>query len=215
VTALVSSVYGGYDHVHDLPDDHGFDDAVLVTDRPTAARGWRVLVLPSGLHPRRAAKAAKCRPWWFTEEPASLWLDGAFEVGPGLRQAVDEHLADADLVAWAHPSGRTDAYQEARFCFDIPKYRGEPLAGQIAAYEQAGLPRGSGLWEVGMLARRHTPAIRGHGHRWAAEIERWSIQDQVSFPYACWALGVPVSTWRSGSRWACGWVRWHPHRDET
>ena len=142
VTALVSAIYGGYDQPHPLPDGHGFADAVLVTDQRVEVDGWRVVVEDRpGLHPRMAAKAAKCMPWRYTDEPASLWLDGAFEVAPGLAAIVDEHLADADLVAWRHPSGRLDAAQEAEFsasadafCSGVSLVGNEIWAGTSAIY---------------------------------------------------------------------------------
>jgi len=212
MTALVCSVYGGYDQVKPLPDGHGFDAAVLVTDKPVSAAGWDVVVEPRDCPPRLAAKRAKCLPWEYVDDPDVCWLDASFEVFPGLRGIVDEHLAAGDLVAWTHPSGRVDAYQEAGFSLGVPEYAAEPLRAQAAAYEAAGLPRGSGLWEVGFHARRRTPAVEAQGALWLEEIERWSIQDQVSFPYACWASGVVPVPWRADSQWVCGWVRWHPHR---
>ncbi len=215
MTTLVSAVYGGYDQVRPLPPDHGFDQAVLVTDRPVDTAGWEVVVEPRpGVPPRLAAKRAKCLPWLYVDDPQVLWLDASFEVlpGAGLRSVVDEHLTDSDLVAWRHPSGRVDAYQEAEFSLRVPEYQAEPLRAQTAAYEAEGLPRGSGLWEVGFHARRRTPATLDQGAAWLDEIERWSIQDQVSFPYACWLTGAWPSDWRAASQWVCGWVRWHGHR---
>lgn len=216
MTALVSAVYGGFDRVHPLPEGHGFADAVLVTDVQVEVPGWRVVVEDRpGLEPRMASKAAKCMPWRYTDEPTSLWLDAAFEVAPGLAAIVDEHLADADLVAWRHPSGRLDAAQEAEFSASVPKYHRQDFAAQIASYRLAGMPDGWGLWEVGMLARRHTGPVRTQGTRWLGEILCWGVQDQVSFPYSCWTTGVRPSEWRARNRWECGWVRWHAHRDET
>lgn len=208
---------GNYDKPKPLPEGHGFDRAVLVTDVPTWVDGWQVVVVPSDEHPRLAAKVAKMLPWLWVDDDRSLWLDGSFEVLPGLRDVVDEHLTDADVVAWRHPSGRLDAYEEAEFSAGYSKYLPvrDAMAAQVADYRRAGLPPASGLWECGMLARRHTEEVRRHGQAWLQQVRRYTIQDQVSFPFVNWARGVEVAPWRADSHWSCGWVRWHAHRDES
>ena len=196
--ALVSAVYGGYDAPKPLPPDHGFDDAVLVTDVVDCeADGWRVVVAPSSLHPRLAAKRPKMLPWEFVDADASVWIDGAYHVnaGGGLRAAADRNLARHDLVVSEHWEDRDDAYAEAEFCRAWPKYRDWPLAEQTAHYSWAGLPRGSGLWACGTVARQHTPQQMALGAAWLAECHAWTIQDQVSFPYVCWRAGVTPGTW--------------------
>lgn len=217
MTALVSAVYGGYDTPKPLPPDHGFDDAVLVTDVYVDTPGWRVVVAPSPGPTRLAAKAPKMRPWDFTDDGTSLWLDGSFEVlpGGGLRDAVDRHLADGDLVAWRHPL-RVDAYEEAGFSGTYVKYAGiaDDLQAQVDAYREAGFPPGTGLWECGMLARRHSDAVRAHGQAWLDQVHRYTVQDQVSFPFVCWSRGIDPVPWRGDSHWDCGWVRWWPHMDQ-
>lgn len=213
--ALVTAVFGGYDVPKALPDGHGFDDAVLVTDVEVEVDGWRTVVEPSFLPPRLAAKRPKMLPDDYVDAPASLWLDGSFEVlDGGLRAAVDEHLSLGDLVAWRHPF-RLDAYDEAAFSAEVPKYAGnaDELQAQVDEYRSAGFPTGTGLWECGMLARRHTQATRLHGQAWLAQCHRWTVQDQVSFPFVCWSRGIDPVPWRGHSHWDCGWVRWHPHKD--
>lgn len=221
MTALVCSVYGGYDNVRPLPPDHGFEDAVLITDADVEVPGWRVVVKPATMiPPRLAAKAPKCHPHLYTDEPDSVWIDGAFEVLPGgrLRREARTALKAAPLTAWRHPQ-RKDAYEEAAFSAGYVKYRdvSDDLRRQVEFYRRAGMPSGPtpGLWECGMLARRHSEAVVEHGERWMTEICAYTVQDQVSFPFACWTTGVLPRPWQAESHWKCGWVRWHAHRDES
>lgn len=213
-TALVTAVYGSYDAPKSLPADHGFDDAVLVTDVEVEAPGWRVVVAPSRLHPRLAAKRPKCVPWEYVDADCSLWIDGAYAVklGANLRSAVDEHLAAADLVVSEHWEDRDDVAAEADWCASWPKYRQWPLHQQVATYRAAGLPAPSGLWACGTVARRHTPEQMSLGVAWLVECHLWSIQDQISFPYVCWAAGVTPGTWKVP---VSTWLQWLPHRDDS
>ena len=211
--ALVSAIFGGYDHPKPLPADHGFDDAVLVTDVAVEVRGWRTVVWPSDLPPRLAAKRAKCVPWEFTDADCSVWIDGAYAVNDWmLRVAVDRHLEDADLVVSAHWEDRDDVAAEAAWCADWPKYADQPLRQQVAHYRAAGLPTPSGLYACGTVARRHTAQQVALGVAWLWECHQWSIQDQVSFPYVCWRAGITPATWEVP---VTTWLTWQAHsRDD-
>ena len=214
-TALVSAIYGGYDHPKPLPEGHGFDDAVLVTDRPTEADGWRVVVEPSTLHPRLAAKRAKCQPWLYVDADASAWIDGSYQlVANDFREAVDRHLALNDLVVFTHPENRAGPWAEAHFCHSWAKYRDWPLIAQVEHYRAEGLPGDAGLWALGCIARRHTPEQMRLGADWLAEQMRWGIQDQVSFPYLLWRDGITPGLWDC-SQWGNPWLQWIAHRDEN
>lgn len=186
--AAVCAIYGGYDLVPPVPP--GFDDAVLVTDRPVVS-GWRNVVLESEEPPRLAAKAAKCRPDRFTECEASVWMDGSWHVRDGRYAALARELLERhELVLWRHPEDRDCLYAEAAHCRDWPKYRDQPLDDQVAAYRAEGVPEHLGLWALTSMARRHTEGMRALGDAWCAEIRRWTIQDQVSFPVVLWRSGV-------------------------
>ena len=58
--AIITGVYGFYDPIRNLPKDHGFDDAICVTDtgkllRPSTSsigNGWRVVIQGSTMEPR-------------------------------------------------------------------------------------------------------------------------------------------------------------------
>lgn len=193
--ALISSVYGAYDPVRPV-GDWGFDDAVLVTDGPVQADGWRVHVEPSKDAPRLAAKRAKMLPWMFTDCDAAVWIDASIEItdGPGLRKAVEPLLAQRDLWVWQHPEGRTDIRQEGPVCWDWPKYRDYPIRQQIAHYESEGLPVGWGLFACGVIAWRFTDAAKRFGNQWLDEQYRWSIQDQISLPFLLWREGFRFGT---------------------
>lgn len=208
--AVVCSVYGDYDTVVAPPA--GFDDAVLVTDRTHDVDGWRQVILPAGgRHPRLAAKLPKCRPELFTSCEASVWVDGNIRpTGGDLRGAAEKHLASGDVVAWEHPEDRSCLVEEAAYCHDWPKYVKYPLLEQAAHYVADGMPERWGLYACGLLARRHTSASSAFGVAWLQENDRWSIQDQLSFPYVAWKLGIRPVTWEADYA-SNPWVRWAGH----
>lgn len=197
--ALITACYGAYDPVRPLPEWHGFDDAVCVTDDPAiVGEGWRVHYEPRVEHPRLAAKRPKMLPWLFTDCDAAVWLDASFEiVNPRFHQWVRDHLVLNDFVVWVHPEGRVDYADEAAVCWDFPKYVDYDIKGQVAHYADKGMPRHWGLFACGTVGWRFTPEIRGFGERWYGEQVRWSVQDQISLPYLLWDTGMPFGIWQA------------------
>lgn len=222
-TGVITAVYGGYDEPKPLPADHGFDRAVLVTDRDTDAPGWDVIVEPRPeLHPRLAAKVPKCLPWAYLDTDRAAWIDGAYALAPavGFREAVDERLdLGADVVAFRHPdrASRPDAYAEARFTHDHYHGKYEPrqrLLDQADHYRTLGYPEASGLYACGVLAYARSATTHRFGRRWLAEQATWTVQDQVSFPFVAWKHAIRLGTW-AHEQWSNPWLTWHAHRDES
>jgi hypothetical protein len=190
--AAVCAIYGGYDLIPPVPD--GVDDAVLVTDVPVRS-GWRNVVEPSGADPRLAAKRPKARPDLYTDCDASLWMDGSIHVlNDRFVALVRAKLDDDEFVVWDHPEDRDCLLEEAHHCYDWPKYRDGPLLQQAEHYLAEGMPEHFGLWALGSIARRHTDRMRALGDAWLSEMERWTIQDQVSLPYLLWREGIVPGT---------------------
>jgi hypothetical protein len=209
--AIVTAIYGNYDELKPVVPQAGADvDWVLVTDDPDIPDGhlgWRVVYAPRpGVHPCRAAKAAKMRPWEFTTAPASVWIDGGYRVTSD-RLAAEMLEAARPLAQFAHP-WRDCVYTEAE-ASGQPKYASEPIAEQVAFYRESGHPDRWGLWEAGTIARAHVPEMVALGDGWAAEIDRWSFQDQVSEPFVLRNLGL-LPCVLPGGHMGNTWLRWEP-----
>ena len=197
--ALITACYGAYDPVRPLPEWHGFDDAVCVTDDPAiVGEGWRVHVEARDEHPRLAAKRPKMLPWLFTDCDAAVWLDASFEItSRDFRWWTDKHLAFSDFTVWRHPEGRIDFADEAAVCMDWPKYADYDIRGQVQHYLNDGMPRGWGLFACGTVGYVFTPKVKRLASRWYDENVKWSIQDQVSLPFLLWDSGLPFGTWQA------------------
>lgn len=211
--AVITAIYGGYDGLKATLPQAGLDvEWVLVTDDPAigdGAQGWQVVHHPCpGVHPNRAAKHPKFRPWEYCAAPASVWIDASFQVISA--SFVSDVLALASPIAqFTHPQ-RDCLYDEAAVCLGPGKYGGEPIAEQAASYRAAGHPEHWGLWATGVIARQHDSRTVELGKQWSAEVDRWSFQDQVSQPYVLRAAGLrPVSL--PGNHWVNPWVRWVLH----
>jgi hypothetical protein len=184
--AIVTACYDAYDTIKPVMPQDGVEvEWILVTDTPPdadAARGWTVVHEPRpDVPPVRAAKRPKFEPWRYTDAPASIWVDASYRITSD--QFAAEALALADPIAqFVHP-WRDCLYAEAA---EVARLGMDPdgvAAWQVERYREAGHPEGWGLWASGVIARKHTAAVKRLGAAWAREVESGSARDQVSQPY--------------------------------
>lgn len=218
-TALITAIYGGYDIPKPLLEGHGFDRAVCITDNPDLeAQGWEIIYRHSfGMQPRLAAKYPKMKPWDFIDADLYVWLDGAFQVTSGqFRAFAEDSVADQDFAVWEHPDRwhRNCLYDEAALCQDWPKYQNYPIRAQTAAYRKEGMPEGFGLWACGTIAWRNNDKAKEFGSLWLEENIKWSIQDQVSFPYLVWKHKPNFGIF-DGHEFQNEYLLWYNHTDGT
>ncbi len=195
--ALITAVYDAYDPLKDLPADHGFDEAICVTDgnSPVGA-GWKIIVAPSDSHPRLAAKRPKMMPWLYTDCDAAVWLDASFSVKSAeFSRWSRQLLSISDFVVWPHPENRYCITQEGPVCWDWEKYKDWDIRGQLQHYLDDGMPPDWGLFACGTVGYRFTDEVKAFGEEWYGEQSKWSIQDQISLPYLLWKNGKRFGLW--------------------
>jgi len=158
-----------------------------------------------GAHPRLAGKVPRCRPDRFTSASSSVWVDASFRVlDSRFADLARAQLRSHELVVSVHPesvdgpgwgAARNCLYDEADFSSSRRKYLNEPVIAQAEHYLSRGMPREWGLWALGIIARRHSRSNRELGLAWLQEIESWTVQDQVSFPYLLWRRDRRPGEW--------------------
>lgn len=133
------------------------------------------------------AKIYKVLPHKFFDAECSIWVDG--NVYPTAdAKTILKMLGDADIAVFSHPY-RKCVYKEAPEARKRVAEENKALIDeQIDNYHKEGMPHDFGLWECGMILRRHNAATEEFGLRWWAEICRYSERDQLSFPYVLWKM---------------------------
>jgi len=221
---VVTACYGGIDTTlhraapQDIPVDW-----VCFTDQPglAAPAPWKVIHSPGRFdHPNLAAKVHKATPT--VDCTDVVWVDASMEVTS--RSFVREALAARHdgVAVFAHPRRRC-IYTEADASLGAEgqggKYDGQPLLAQVAHYRTEGHPPDGGLYACGVVAwdLADSRAVE-LGRVWLAECERWSWQDQLSFPVVCRRLGItpgvfPIRQIERNIRGCLAnrWLRIHPH----
>lgn len=180
MTTIISAVYGDYDTPKIALPQSVKVDYVMVTDRPDLrAPGWDVVHDPMwGGSARSKAKMPKLYPWRYADGPW-IWIDASIELRS--RHFARDMLASVtNFGMFEHPD-RDCIYDEAAFSAHLPKYQDEPLYDQIACYRNRHHPEHWGLWAAGIIV--WAEAIPDLSVPWLGEINRWTLQDQVSLPY--------------------------------
>ena len=212
--AVVSSVFGRYDEpifVEQTVDC----DYVLVTDGDgLVPAGWNVQVAnPGKLHPRLAAKFAKCAPWRFVDADVWVWMDGSILPEAHCVEAFLDCLVDQDVAFYRHPL-RASLTSEAQKSWEMHKYVDAPVREQVQSYLDGGHPDEWGLWAAGIFVFRNTLTVRQMGEFWLREICRWTVQDQLSLPLALRTHGLMPAP-LPGSLLSNGLFKIRPHADRS
>jgi hypothetical protein len=207
--AVITGIFGNYDDVPPVPN--GFDDAVLVSDKPIDSN-WRNVVIEKVETPRLTSKIPKFRPELFTKCESSVWVDASMRDEKNwLIGAVKEKLAVHDLVFFRHPQ-RSNVLAELLASLEVDKYLDQPIVEQVHHYQTEGFPDSLGLWAGGVIARNHSPLNAKLGELWMIENRRWSIQDQLSLPYLIWRLNLQVGNFDEDQY--AGPLKWIQHKGE-
>jgi hypothetical protein len=149
------------------------------------------------MHPRLQAKIPKMLAW--DTDPGFdyyVWLDSTFSiVRPDAVQWIVNYCDGVDVTFFKH-SKRSSVREELAFMQEHLKrgdryleerYHSEPLAEQVAHYLQDPAFEDSVLFECGvfvyssqLVKNRNTNVLK----EWFYQNCRWSLQDQLSLPYA-------------------------------
>ena len=193
-TAVYSAITGGYDTISPHPHIPGVDFIVFTDDPDLVCPGWeRVLLEPSDASPRTRAKYPKilAPQRELAGYQYTIWVDGNEEITTP--SFVDEALANLGPDGFAlhkHP-GRDCIYQEVEASLTVPlKYDDQPVVAQGEHYRSLGHPEHWGLWACGSMARERSDRLDEVMADWMAEIEKWTIQDQISLPVVLRKHGV-------------------------
>ena len=203
---ILTAMLGGTDVIRP-PVTQDIDvDWICVTDDPelpVPAPFRRVVVRPEAVFDRRqgrwydpalSAKRFKLMPWTIVDADYVLWIDANMEVtSPGFAR---EALACPrnGIALFLHPRRRC-IYDESEVSLGTPwrpgRYRGLPIREQVAHYRADGHPQQGGLYASGVIAWDLTdPRARTLGEEWMTEVERWTVQCQLSLPVVLRHLGI-------------------------
>ncbi len=216
--ACYTALFGAYDSLKPHSAIPGVDFIAFTDDDNLTSRtDWQVKVRRSTVHPRLAAKEYKVLGPQLTtllSYDYTIWIDASMEVTSP--EFVEQALADIghDRLALFRHSWNDCLYKEASDSVDLPKYIDQPVREQAEYYRSCGYPEHAGLWSSGCLARGRSRRLDDAMLAWMNEIERWTLQDQVSLPFVLWQHDIQPYVWPHPAPGNVNpWIMLHRHVD--
>lgn len=142
--------------------------------------------------------------WLLPDYAAYIWIDAAFHISDidALQVFMVNALGSADCAFFGHPDRQTIA-EELKdvetaiangFEYLRVRYGDEPMRAQVDAYIAEGFPMDKyPLIASGMFIRRNVPHVNAAFDHWLIENFKWTIQDQLSFPYILWKHNLTLN----------------------
>lgn len=217
---------GGYDICRPQVEQEIETEWVYLTDSDVEPVGpWHIRPLPdwTGRHPRMVAKRPRMRPRdFFPDADFAIWIDANMSVtNPRFAHEAILDAGRSGMAIWKHPQ-RQCIYAEARASLELAplKYADQPIEAQVEHYRSQGYPENAGLYAAGTIAwDLHSDRADEVGWRWLAECDRWSYQDQISFPFVARQMGIRPRVFRyrqiQRDSLANPWLTILPHCKET
>ena len=153
------------------------------------------------MHPRLKAKIPKMLEWQYVEADWYLWLDSSCKIHPGadILEGILNTSMGNPLCLFQHSQGKTileEALCVKNNCnqgdkYFTKRYAGEPILEQVSHYY------GDPNFEDKMLFQMSCFAYHKSASKlmldWFIENCKWSIEDQISFPYVLQKSGLNYS----------------------
>lgn len=136
------------------------------------------------LHPHKLFPSSLCQNYY----DYTIWVDGSAEINsPNFSELVVNSIKSCDRACYKHPV-RDCIYEECVESVKMLKYKSQPLKDQVDFYKSCGYPVRNGLMACGVIGRRSSSKQNiVIDEKWWLEINKWSIQDQLSLPYILWS----------------------------
>lgn len=166
--------------------------AVCFTDNPELKSDvWEIRLIPNLYKDvRRDSRTVKMLPHiFFPEAQYSLYVDGNIISKVPIQRMINEYLEDDDIAVFKHHT-RDCLFQEAEECIRLGLDDKETIERHTERYK--GFPEHKGLYQCGVILRRHSPRIKRLNEAWHAQYCTGCKRDQVSFPYVLEKEGVSI-----------------------
>jgi len=130
----------------------------------------------------------------------SIYIDGNITIKKKINGLVEDWLGNNNITVIKHP-WRDCVYKEAMFCIKHKNPQSKELREQIEYYKKENYPNNNGLVWNGFMVRRNNEIIKKLNEEWWKQLNKFSLRDQVSFPYVMNKLGLGYSLINEGFPW--------------
>lgn len=191
---IYTCITGGKDELNENINSQGAK-LICFTDDDIKSDKWEIRKIPKLFtDPRRNSRLVKMCPHLFLDTEYSLYLDANIISKVPLKKIIKEWLEDTDIALFSH-STRDCLFDEAKECIRLELDDKEVIEKHIERYKD--FPKHKGLYQGGVILRKHTPKINRFNEMWWAEYCAGCKRDQVSMPYCIEKSGISINAIKS------------------
>ena len=181
---VVTALTGDRDKLW-IPDKVGGVKYVCFADTEYERSGWEIRKACDKFDPYLNAKIHKVLIHKYVDTRYSVWIDASVEIKKNIVRMLETFLKDHDIAVYSHLSHPREEMiktieQEISACIDMKKDKTERIMEQ---FKENSYPKDKVLPICTVIFRRHTPQMNRLNEKWWSEICRYSVRDQLSFPY--------------------------------
>lgn len=186
---IYTAITGNYDELKDplyLSDSLTY--VCITNNQNIKSKVWNIEYVNDNVMDNiHLARHIKMNPHiFFHEYDTSVWVDGKYKILDDLRRYVSFYQRESKILCFPHPE-RQCICDEIAACIILKKGHKRDMLMQVSDYIREGYPLNWGLYETGCMVRAHNDEkVKFLMERWEKEILKYSIRDQLSFPYVCW-----------------------------
>lgn len=199
---IYTALFGDYDHLVDPQVSLEEFDLICFTDQSNLnSTRWRIVKVPEESTPlAQKNREFKLLPHQFLSEyEVSIYIDVNIRLLQNPKNLILENLNGHDALLSKHLL-RDCIYEESKECVIFKKASYKNTIDQLTRYQKAGMPKNFGLFENGILIRRHnSPILVSLMEQWWKEYLDGSRRDQLSWPYILWKNQVSFPVGSHGS----------------
>ena len=210
---VYTAIFGNYDSIKD-PDYVNDDwDYICYTDNQNLTSNVFTIkyVQPVFEQKTKNARMIKLLSHIFLiNYDFSLWIDGSVKIrGRNIDELIEKHKND--YIALHKHIKRDCVYDELKACLGLKKDNSEIMTKQIETYQKEGLPENCGIAETAeILRKQRNENTKKLNTLWWNELNKYSIRDQLSFPYVVWKYGFKYGIMEK-NQWLDAYFTMHKH----
>lgn len=186
---IYTAVLGDYDELKNpLYVDKKIDYVCFTNNTELTSDIWHMVNIDvaDGEYRRYARKLKMSPHILFPQYETSIWVDAKFLIKADLRSYIEKYQKNKPILCFPHFE-RNCIYEEGKACIKSGRGKKEAIERQLEQYYKQGYPSEAGLYETGCLVRKHNNLVcQRIMNDWDLELKKYSLRDQISFPYVCW-----------------------------
>lgn len=197
ITVINASFFGeDKPNMQKLADQPKFENVEykFFTNRPEMVEGdsWEVVHIDEEVNQRLKSKEVKANIHTFAPNSDYwLWIDNNCQLQVDPHEFIS-YLNGCDVVVMPHPE-RGDIIEEGNTLLKWQPRLSDGIQEAINQYYSEGYVP-TNLFETKVLMRRNTEKVIEFNSTWWEQIQKFSIRDQISFPYASWKTRTFINT---------------------